>query len=133
MGNLCSREGSSNFKGEPHTLDAPRPVQATPPNARATSSAAPASTGSTGSSPKIARVTGPGRTLGASSDAGQDPKEAAHRAAEARMQQNQAKGDLAKKLEAQKRQTRNQTLQAAARENRMARDADTVAESRAHN
>jgi len=49
------------------------------------------------------------------------------------MQQNQAKGDLAKKLEAQKRQTRNQTLQAAARENRMARDADTVAELRAHN
>ncbi|KAJ9668640.1 hypothetical protein H2201_001282 [Coniosporium apollinis] len=132
MGNLCSREGSSsNFKGDGRTLDAPRPVQPTPPSARATSSAPP--TSSSTSSPKTARITGPGRTLGASSDAGQDPKEAARRAAEARMQQNQAKGDLAKKLEAQKRQTRNQTLQAAARENRMARDADTVAEARAHN
>jgi hypothetical protein len=44
-----------------------------------------------------------------------------------------ATGDLAKKLEAQKRQTQNQTLQAAAQENRLHREADVAAEARNYN
>jgi hypothetical protein len=44
-----------------------------------------------------------------------------------------ASGDLAKKLDAQKRQTNNQTLQQAANENRLAREADQATETRNYN
>jgi hypothetical protein len=44
-----------------------------------------------------------------------------------------ATGDLAKKLEAQKRQTNTQTLQQAAAENRLAREADQATETRNYN
>lgn len=42
-------------------------------------------------------------------------------------------GDLQKKLDAQKRQTNNQTLQQAANENRLAREADQATETRNYN
>ena len=42
-------------------------------------------------------------------------------------------GDLAKKLEEQKKQTRNQTLQQAAYENRAQREADAATETRNYN
>jgi len=42
-------------------------------------------------------------------------------------------GDLQKKLDAQKRQTNNQTLQQAADENRRAREADQATETRNYN
>ena len=44
-----------------------------------------------------------------------------------------ATGDLGKKLEAQKKQTRTQTLQEAANENRAQREADAAAETRNYN
>ena len=44
-----------------------------------------------------------------------------------------ATGDLAKKLEAQKKQTQSQTLQQAARENRQQREADQATETRNYN
>lgn len=44
-----------------------------------------------------------------------------------------AQGDLAKKLEQQKKQTHNQTLQAAAAENRAQREADAATETRNYN
>jgi hypothetical protein len=47
---------------------------------------------------------------------------------------NKAKpGDLQSKLDAQKRQTHNQTLQQAANENRLAREADQATETRNYN
>jgi hypothetical protein len=42
-------------------------------------------------------------------------------------------GDLQKKLDAQRRQTHNQTLQQVATENRAARDADQATEARNYN
>jgi len=44
-----------------------------------------------------------------------------------------AAGELAKKLEAQKKQTRAQTLEQASYENRAARDADAALEARNYN
>ncbi|OAL50640.1 hypothetical protein IQ07DRAFT_432951 [Pyrenochaeta sp. DS3sAY3a] len=46
---------------------------------------------------------------------------------------NTPSGDLQKKLDAQKRQTQAQTLQQAATENRLARDADNATEARNYN
>lgn len=54
-------------------------------------------------------------------------------AQQARSQFSAGTGDLGKKLEAQKKQTRNQTLQEAAWENRAQRDADAAAEARNYN
>ena len=109
-----------NFQGTGRTLDSapPQPTRASVP-AR------------TANQPK---ATSPGRTLGRvqdSSSAG-DPRAAAAAAAEARANKP-VTGDLAKKLDEQKRQTRNQTLQQAADENRLQRDADAAAEARNYN
>jgi hypothetical protein len=66
--------------------------------------------------------------------AGDDPRSAAARAAEERAKKaNSGSGDLAKKLDAQKKQTRTQTLEQAAYENRAARDADAALEARNYN
>jgi hypothetical protein len=46
---------------------------------------------------------------------------------------NKPKGKLGSQLQEQKKQTRTDTLDAASREERRLRDADAVAEARAHN
>ncbi|KAF2197910.1 hypothetical protein GQ43DRAFT_402060 [Delitschia confertaspora ATCC 74209] len=128
MGNLCGKPSKDDhFNGPGRVLgSAPAPSN----NARATV-------------PKIATITKPaqspqqpqGRTLGNSSGGGgDDAKSAAAKAAEARAQKaSSSSGDLAKKLEAQKRQTREQTLKQVSYENRAARDADAAQEARNYN
>ncbi|KAF2255949.1 hypothetical protein BU26DRAFT_536332 [Trematosphaeria pertusa] len=104
MGNLCGKQSKDNFQGPGRTLSsAPTPATKASVPARATNE------GSSASKPKI---TGPGRTARAN---------------------RTATGDLAKKLEAQKKQTRNQTLQEAAHENRAQREADAATEARNYN
>ncbi|KAL5393468.1 hypothetical protein DPSP01_000287 [Paraphaeosphaeria sporulosa] len=119
MGNLCGKSSKDdNFQGAGRTLNAaPAP---------ATKASIPAS-----AKPK---VTGPGRTVGGpgGSDGANDPRAAAAAAAEARANKP-VTGDLAKKLEEQKKQTRNQTLQQAADENRLQREADAATETRNYN
>ncbi|KAH7085997.1 hypothetical protein BKA63DRAFT_432632 [Paraphoma chrysanthemicola] len=117
MGNLCGKESKDNFEGQGRTLgSAPAPVT----KASVPSNVTPKRT-----------VGGPPRTLG-EGNAVNDPKSAAAAAAEAR-NSKAATGDLAKKLEAQKRQTNTQTLQQAANENRLAREADQATETRNYN
>ncbi|USW48072.1 hypothetical protein Slin15195_G013910 [Septoria linicola] len=120
MGNCFGKTSSSaNFQGEGRTTGAvPANAPAQTSNARA---AAP---------PKI---TGPGRTLGASSGDPQTPGSAAARAAEERAKAAQGKGKLGKQLDAQKSQTQKDTLAQTARDNVAARDADAAAQTRAYN
>ncbi|KAI4604762.1 uncharacterized protein J4E88_003248 [Alternaria novae-zelandiae] len=118
MGNLCGKQSKDNFEGQGRTLgSAPAPAtKASVPN-----NVAPAK-------PKVG---GPARTLG-DSNREDDPKAAAAAAAEARANKATS-GDLQKKLDAQKRQTNNQTLQQAANESRLAREADQATETRNYN
>ncbi|EAT85496.1 hypothetical protein HBI56_134640 [Parastagonospora nodorum] len=117
MGNLCGKQSSDNFEGQGRTLgSAPAPAT----KASIPSNVAPKRT-----------VGGPPRTLG-ESNVENDPKAAAAAAAEARNNKTTS-GDLQKKLDAQKRQTNNQTLQQAAEENRRAREADQATETRNYN
>ncbi|KAI8941351.1 hypothetical protein NX059_002576 [Plenodomus lindquistii] len=120
MGNLCGKESKSdNFDGQGRTLgSAPAP---------ATKASVPSNVAQS----KQPKVGGPPRTLG-EGNSRDDPKAAAAAAAEARANKPTS-GDLQKKLDAQKRQTHNQTLQQVANENRLARDADAVNETRAYN
>ncbi|KAJ4301873.1 hypothetical protein N0V90_003969 [Kalmusia sp. IMI 367209] len=144
MGNLCGKESKDeNFQGPGRTLgSAPAP---------ATKASAPARIANDSSSRATPKVTGPGRTVGGAggSDGANDPRAAAAAAAEVRNLKLDAgrktvvkpmarankpvTGDLARKLEEQKKQTRNQTLQQAAYENRAQRDADAAAEARNYN
>ncbi|EOA81883.1 hypothetical protein ACJQWK_05050 [Exserohilum turcicum] len=118
MGNLCGKQSKDNFEGQGRTLgSAPEP-------------ATRASVPSNATAPKP-KVGGPPRTLGDSNRV-DDPKAAAAAAAEARANKSSS-GDLQKKLDAQKRQTNNQTLQQAAAENRLAREADQATETRNYN
>ncbi|KAF2733159.1 hypothetical protein EJ04DRAFT_513369 [Polyplosphaeria fusca] len=127
MGNLCGKESKQdNFTGPGRVLGAP------PPSSDARASV-PSGVKTTAPAAKPRPVVGgPGRTTGAG-PAGENPRSAAAAAAEARAQQSVGSGDLGKKLEAQKRQTQNQTLQQAAYENRAAREADAAAEARNYN
>ncbi|KAH7388877.1 hypothetical protein BKA66DRAFT_415081 [Pyrenochaeta sp. MPI-SDFR-AT-0127] len=118
MGNLCGKQSKDNFEGQGRTLgSAPAP---------ATKASIPSSV----AAPKP-KVGGPARKLG-EGNSGNDPKAAAAAAAEARANKS-SPGDLQKKLDAQKRQTNNQTLQQAAEENRLAREADQATETRNYN
>ncbi|EUC39939.1 hypothetical protein COCMIDRAFT_31022 [Bipolaris oryzae ATCC 44560] len=118
MGNLCGKQSKDNFDGPGRTLgSAPAPTTR-------------ASVPSNAAAPKP-KVGGPPRTLG-DSNKQDDPKAAAAAAAEARANKS-ASGDLQKKLDAQKRQTNNQTLQQAANENLRAREADQATETRNYN
>lgn len=118
MGNLCGKQSKDSFDGPGRVLGAaPTPSN----NAKA-------------SVPKQAKpkVGGPPRTLGGESSTGGDARSAAAAAAEARASKT-ATGDLAKKLEAQKKQTHNQTLQQVAQENLAQRQADAATEARNYN
>ncbi|KAF2279638.1 uncharacterized protein EI97DRAFT_448330 [Westerdykella ornata] len=127
MGNLCGKPSSSkdnNFAGPGRVLGS-----------------APAQP-SKASVPVTARkVGGPPRTLGGEGGTPQsggqargdsDPRSAAAAAAEARAKKTPT-GDLARKLDAQKRQTHAQTLQSAAAENLAHRQADEAFAARNHN
>ncbi|KAF2131483.1 hypothetical protein P153DRAFT_365063 [Dothidotthia symphoricarpi CBS 119687] len=118
MGNLCGKQSKDAFDGPGRTL-ASTPAPATKASIPATLSSTPAR-----------KVGGPPRTLG-EGNAGSDPKAAAAAAAEARANKS-SPGDLQRKLDAQKRQTNNQTLQQAASENRLAREADAATETRTY-
>jgi len=119
MGNLCSKESHSDpFDSQGRTLGS-----APPP-------ATKASIPSNVAQPKP-KVGGPPRTLGHGNNK-DDPKAAAAAAAEARATKS-TPGDLQKKLDAQKRQTQNQTLQQLATENRLTREADAAHEARTYN
>ncbi|KAF8418051.1 hypothetical protein EV426DRAFT_577797 [Tirmania nivea] len=117
MGNICSKAS------DPDASSAGRRLGSGPTIAGATGTyggalnqnpTAPIPTAHKKSSSKP-KVTGPGRTLGESVTSGgeDDARGAAARAAEAREQAAKAagKGALGIKLEAQKRQTRNQQIQ----------------------
>lgn len=130
MGNLCGKESKdANFQGAGRTLGA-----APTPATKASVPARIANDSSGASKPK-AKVSGPGRTVGGAGGGGEgsgDPKAAAAAAAEARANKP-VTGDLAKKLEEQKKRTHTQTLQQAADENRAQREADAAAEARNFN
>ncbi|KAF2637036.1 hypothetical protein P280DRAFT_472554 [Massarina eburnea CBS 473.64] len=122
MGNLCGKQSADdNFHGEGRTLGS-----APPPR---TNASIPAHV--TSASKPQPKVGGPARTVGGGSG-GDDPRAAAAAAAEARANKP-VTGDLAKKLEGQKKQTMNQTLQEAASENRAQREADAANEVRSYN
>ncbi|KAH7414336.1 hypothetical protein DE146DRAFT_32272 [Phaeosphaeria sp. MPI-PUGE-AT-0046c] len=119
MGNLCGKESKDNFEGQGRTLGS-APAPPTRASVPANASSAPKRT-----------VGGPPRTLG-EVNKDNDPKAAAAAAAEARNNRSTF-GDLQKKLDAQKRQTNTQTLQQAANESRLAREADQATETRNYN
>ncbi|KAF1956190.1 hypothetical protein CC80DRAFT_70850 [Byssothecium circinans] len=125
MGNLCGKQSKDdNFQGTGRTLGS-----APAPTTRASIPAHVANDNS--STKKPPKVGGPARTVGGSSGS-DDPRVAAAAAAEARANKP-VTGDLAKKLEEQKKQTRNQTLQQAADENRAQREADAANDLRTYN
>ncbi|PVI02081.1 hypothetical protein DM02DRAFT_613265 [Periconia macrospinosa] len=128
MGNLCGKQSKDdNFQGVGRTLGS-----APAPTTKASVPSHVASKGGSSASKPNPKVGGPSRTVGGSGSETQDPKAAAAAAAEARANKP-VTGDLAKKLEEQKRQTRNQTLQQAANENRAQREADAATEARNYN
>ncbi|KAI0164795.1 hypothetical protein GGR57DRAFT_450585 [Xylariaceae sp. FL1272] len=126
MGNICGKAESDAFSQPGRVLGSapPQPERASVP----------------------AKVGGPPRTLGgssssttpqahASSSTGDtDARRRAAEAAEARAQATSSKytGPLGSKLAAQKKQTRNDTLQEMSNEERRQRDADEATQARAH-
>lgn len=119
MGSCCGKQSNDNFDGPGRVLGS---APASSNNAKA-------------SVPKQAKpkVGGPPRTLGGGGpSSGGDARSAAAAAAEARANKP-ATGDLAKKLKAQQKQTRKQTLQQAAHENLAHRQADEARETRNYN
>ncbi|KAI9656786.1 MAG: hypothetical protein M1821_003425 [Bathelium mastoideum] len=119
MGNCFGKQSSSadddNFAGAGRTIGAAPQPQGPDANARGTIPA------------RISQ----GRTLGGGDAVDEeDPRTAAARAAEERASKAQGKGALGKKLDAQRQQTRTNTLEQASRENRLARDADAAAQTR---
>ncbi|KAF2472241.1 uncharacterized protein BDR25DRAFT_302980 [Lindgomyces ingoldianus] len=125
MGNLCGKQSKEdNFAGPGRTLGS-----APPPKAKASIPSRVAKTD--GATSSAGNSTGPGRIVGRE-QTGDGARSAAAAAAEARASKTTG-GDLAKKLEAQKKQTQSQTLQEAARENRLQREADAATETRNYN
>ncbi|SPN96756.1 uncharacterized protein DNG_00276 [Cephalotrichum gorgonifer] len=123
MGSLCSKASSDNFAG------AGRPLGSAP---------APAGTSSV---PKTVKVGGPPRTLGGgpgasphgeSADGLIDARSRAAAAAEARAQAAKPSGKLGAKLEAQKKMSRTEALQAASSDEQRARDIDASASALRH-
>ncbi|KAI1501754.1 hypothetical protein F5X99DRAFT_428195 [Biscogniauxia marginata] len=125
MGNICGKSDSENFSQPGRVLGTapPQPQRASVPT----------------------KVGGPPRTLGggdgtSSSSPGNnvDNAEARRRAAEAAEARAQAAssrstGKLGSQLAAQKKQTRNETLQEISNNERRLRDADEAAQARTHN
>ncbi|KAH7035297.1 uncharacterized protein B0I36DRAFT_360690 [Microdochium trichocladiopsis] len=124
MGNLCSKSDGDNFSQPGRALGtAPeQPARAAvPPSAVA-----------------ARKVGGPPRTLGGAAPAADGPDDARRRAAEAAEARANAAnskntGKLATQLAAQKKQSRNETLQEISNSNVRQRDADEAAEARTHN
>ncbi|KAI0913746.1 hypothetical protein F4824DRAFT_483642 [Ustulina deusta] len=121
MGNICGKSESEAFSQPGRILGSapPQPQRV----------------------PVPAHVGGPPRTLGGGSPAAQgnsraadDARRRAAEAAEARAQAASAKstGKLGTQLAAQKKQTRNDTLQEISNNERRQRDADEAAQARAH-
>ncbi|OCK76276.1 hypothetical protein K432DRAFT_446140 [Lepidopterella palustris CBS 459.81] len=126
MGNLCGKQSNDPFAGPGRTLaSAPPPAQ----NAR---SSVPRKMSST-QPQQQRRNNNAGRAVGGPERSSDDPRAAAARAAEARATKTSGTGQIGKKLDEQKRQTRKSTLEQASWENRAARDADAVAETRNYN
>ncbi|KAI1367371.1 hypothetical protein F5Y08DRAFT_299017 [Xylaria arbuscula] len=127
MGNICGKSDSEAFSQPGRVLGS------APPQPQ--------------SVPVPAHVGGPPRTLGGDSAAAQaqgedsrgsaadDARRRAAEAAEARAQATAAKssGKLGSQLAAQKKQTRNDTLQEISNNERRQRDADEAAQARTHN
>ncbi|KAH8157846.1 hypothetical protein CIB48_g10403 [Xylaria polymorpha] len=123
MGNICGKSESEAFSQPGRVLGSapPQPQRASVP----------------------AHVGGPPRTLGGGSPSAQgtggDTDDARRQAAKqpryARAQAASAKssGKLGTQLAAQKKQTRNDTLQEISNNERRQRDADEVAQARVHN
>ncbi|KAI0486228.1 hypothetical protein F4859DRAFT_361760 [Xylaria cf. heliscus] len=122
MGNICGKSDSEAFSQPGRVLGS------APPQLQRVS--------------VPAHVGGPPRTLGGGSPAAQgtsgdadDARRRAAEAAEARAQAASAKsssGKLGAQLAAQKKQTRNDTLQEISNNERRQRDADEAAQARAH-
>ncbi|KAI3329157.1 hypothetical protein HD806DRAFT_274384 [Xylariaceae sp. AK1471] len=120
MGNICGKSDSEAFSQPGRTLGSapPQPQRASIP----------------------AHVGGPPRTLGGSptpqgnNENPDDARRRAAEAAEARAQAASAKtsGKLGAQLAAQKKQTRNDTLQEISNNERRQRDADEAAQARTH-
>ncbi|KAI0432966.1 hypothetical protein F5Y09DRAFT_114248 [Xylaria sp. FL1042] len=123
MGNICGKSESEAFSQPGRVLGSapPQPERASVP----------------------ARVGGPPRTLGGGSPEAQgnsggatdnEARRRAAEAAEARAQAASAKssGKLGAQLAAQKKQTRNDTLQEISNNERRQRDADEAAQARVH-
>ncbi|KAL1599671.1 hypothetical protein SLS60_007474 [Paraconiothyrium brasiliense] len=121
MGNLCGKSSKEdNFQGAGRTLaSAPTP---------ATKASIPASAVNAGGPSAKPKVTGPGHTCKAEERGEADDRHGLDARAN-----KPVTGDLAKRLNEQKKQTNNQTLQQAAYENRAQRDADAATETRNHN
>ncbi|KAL9094291.1 MAG: hypothetical protein Q9165_003431 [Trypethelium subeluteriae] len=115
MGNCFGKQSSSeeNFSGPGRTLGS-APPPGSEPIAR----------------PTIPARSSPGKTLGGGDASSDDPRSAAAKAAEERAAKGPNKGVLGKKLDAQRQQTRTNTLEEASRETRLQRDADEIAQTR---
>ncbi|KAI0972540.1 hypothetical protein F4678DRAFT_428393 [Xylaria arbuscula] len=118
MGNICGKSESEAFSQPGRVLGSapPQPERASVP----------------------AHVGGPPRTLGSPAAQGDssdnDARRRAAEAAEARAQAASTKspGKLGTQLAAQKKQTRNETLQEISNNERRQREADEAAQARAH-
>ncbi|KAL2817792.1 hypothetical protein BJX63DRAFT_384904 [Aspergillus granulosus] len=131
MGNICSRS-----KNEPEAFTTPGRVLGS--STTNNNSGAPRASVPAGTKSKQSNWESPGRTLGGGGGSGsagsstgpgtetaEDARARAAAAAQARAEATTAnKGKLGTKLAAQKAQTQSQTLQAASRDERAARDAD---------
>ncbi|CAJ2501784.1 Uu.00g046370.m01.CDS01 [Anthostomella pinea] len=123
MGNICGKSDGENFSQPGRVLGSapPQPQRASIP----------------------AKVTGPPRTVGggdanaagaSQNNNAEDARRRAAEAAEARANAASSKstGKLGSQLAAQKKQTRNGTLQEISNNERRQRDADEAAETRVH-
>jgi len=122
MGNICGSES------KPDPFAQPGRTLASAPAPQATTSRPPASA--------KAKVGGPPRTLGAggAAPARGDPRREAAEAAEARARAAaKSTGKLGQQLNAQKAQTRTDTLKLASEEERRLREADAAAQARSYN
>ncbi|KXJ95788.1 hypothetical protein Micbo1qcDRAFT_192710 [Microdochium bolleyi] len=128
MGNLCSKSDGDNFS-QPGRALGTAPEQP----ARV---AVPASASRTvGGPPRTLGGGGGGGAAGGDGSAADDARRKAAEAAEARLNAANSKssGKLGTQLAAQKKQSRNETLQEISSNNARQRDADEAAEARTHN
>ncbi|OCK97811.1 uncharacterized protein K441DRAFT_371595 [Cenococcum geophilum 1.58] len=119
MGNLCGKQSKDPFAGQGRTLGS-----AQPPPQRTT---APVPTRPT------PQRESQGRTVGGTERSSDDPRAAAARAAEVRAKKSSGTGQLAKNLENQKKQTREDIRKKESAENRLVREADAAAQARNYN